>query len=43
MLKDAQKSALWNKITADTEEFYARFFTNAGTQSLSRHKWSRLW
>lgn len=43
MLKDAQKSVLWNKITADAEEFYARFFTNAGTQSLSRHKWSRLW
>ena len=43
MFKDLQKSMLWNKITADTEEFYARFFTNAGTQSLSRHKWSRLW
>ena len=43
MLSDLNKSMLWNKITADTEEFYARFFTNAGTQSLSRHKRSRLW
>lgn len=37
--------ALYNtrrrKIMADTEENYARFFSNANTTALSRHRWSR--
>lgn len=31
----------WRKIMADTEENYARFFSNANTTALSRHRWSR--
>ena len=31
----------WRSIMADTEENYARFFTNANTTALSRHRWSR--
>lgn len=40
---DPRKRALWNRINASSEEFFARFFTNTGTQALSRHKRSRLW
>ena len=31
------------QVMAKTEEFYARFFTNAWTQALSRHRFSRLY
>ena len=32
---------IWNKILADTDEYYSRYFTNWATTSLSRHKRSR--
>ena len=32
-----------NKILADTEKWYSRFFTNSATSLLSRHKFSRLY
>ena len=40
---DPGLSRTWAQIMAKTEEFYARFFSNAGTQALSRHRFSRLW
>ena len=34
---------LINKILADTEKWYSRFFTNSATALFSRHKFSRLY
>ena len=34
----------WRSIMQNTEENYARFFSNANTTSMSRHRWSRaMW
>ena len=43
IMDDPKTSVLWSNIMAKTEENYARFFTNASTSALSRHRWSRLW
>ena len=42
IMDNPKTSVLWSNIMAKTEENYARFFTNASTSSLSRHKRSRL-
>ena len=40
-INNAEYTTRRRKIMADTEENYARFFSNANTTALSRHRWSR--
>ena len=40
-INNTEYATRWRKIMADTEENYARFFSNANTTAMSRHRWSR--